>query len=233
LYLKPPAWDFQPGQFVMVRPGSWENDPVWPRPFSICEKTEAFLRLFIQVAGRGTRRLSRLKPGDLIHVWGPLGNGFEYDHKQPLLMLAGGMGMAPFVGLVKQHPVPDNASLVLGHRGSAEHYPISELAERMSIRALRQDTAEDILEFQKFLEKNISSFSSEGRILACGPVPFLRFIQDQAGKYKADAWISLENKMACGIGVCLGCTARTVLGEYRQTCTYGPVFRADSIVLEP
>ncbi len=232
IYLDPPEWIYRPGQFVMIRPEEWGSDPVWPRPFSICEKTKDSLRLFIQAVGRGTGLISRLNPGRVLDLWGPLGNGFTFDPAVPLFILAGGMGIAPFVGLCKNHPNPEQISLLFGHRMDIGCYPFAELPEKVGKEHLKQETGADIKDFQQVLKREIQCFSGRGRILACGPTPFLRVVQKYSKEYGADAWISLENKMACGIGACLGCVARTANDEYVQTCTHGPVFRAAEVVLE-
>ncbi len=232
LYMQPPAWGYRPGQFVMVRPGEWGNDPVWPRPFSICEKTSDSLRLFIQVVGRGTSLISRLQPGSTLDMWGPLGNGFSFDPDVPLLILAGGMGIAPFIGLCKRHPHPGRINFLFGHRMGIECYPFAELPQKVNKTHLNQQTAGDIVSFQKVLEKRIRDFSGRGRILACGPSPFLKVVRKYSIESGADTWISLENRMACGVGACLGCVTGTTTGEYLQTCTHGPVFRADEVVFE-
>jgi len=231
LYLDPAQWEYRPGQFVMIRPEVWSNDPIWPRPFSICEKTKDCLRLFIQVVGRGTALISRLQPSDKLDLWGPLGNGFVYDPDDPLLILAGGMGIAPFMGLCKKHPRPDQVEFLFGHRMDIGCYPFSELPRQINSKHLRQQTMADIRGFQGILKKRIRDFSGKGRILACGPLPFLKVVLEYSIEFGADARISLENKMACGVGACLGCVAGTTRGEYVQTCTHGPVFRADEIIL--
>ncbi|MFO7726933.1 MAG: dihydroorotate dehydrogenase electron transfer subunit [Desulfonatronovibrio sp.] len=232
LYLKAPGWEYRPGQFVMIRPADWGNDPVWPRPFSICEQTENSLRLFIQVIGRGTDLISRLQPGSLVNLWGPLGNGFRYDPGESLYILAGGMGIAPFMGLCKTHPHPEQISLLFGHRVDIGCYPFAELPGKIYKKHLKQNTPAEIVDFQEVLKKEIQGFAGRGRVLACGPTPFLRVIREYANKFRADCLLSLENKMACGVGACLGCAAKTGSGDFVQTCTHGPVFRSDEVVLE-
>jgi dihydroorotate dehydrogenase electron transfer subunit len=232
IYLEPPDWDYVPGQFVMIRPDDWGNDPVWPRPFSICRKTDDSLCLFIQVVGRGTKLISRLNPGSTVDLWGPLGRGFMFDPELPLLILAGGMGIAPFVGLCADHPNPGLVSFLFGHRMDIGCYPFAGLPPEVHKKHLHQETAADIEEFKAVLKENIRAFAGKGRVLACGPTPFLRTVADYSVKYGADTWISLENKMACGIGACLGCVAGTSSGEFVQTCTHGPVFKARDVVFE-
>ncbi len=232
IYLDPPRWEYMAGQFVMIRPDGWVNDPIWPRPFSICEKTDDSLRLFVQVVGRGTSLISQLQPGNSIDLWGPLGNGFVFDPQDRLLILAGGMGIAPFVGLCKKHPHPEQISFLFGHRMDIESYPLAEFPPEIDSEHLKQETTADIQGFQGVLKTRIQNFSGRGMILACGPTPFLKVVQQYSLEFEANTLISLENKMACGVGACLGCVAQTTSGDYVQTCTRGPVFRADEVVLD-
>ncbi len=228
LYLGNEKWDYRPGQFVMIRPCSWDTDPVWPRPFSICESTDSGLRIFFQIAGRGTRYLAGLKVGDNLKIWGPLGNGFDFRERERLLILAGGMGIAPFIGFVKNHPHPENIRLVFGHTASADCFPLSELPLEIGKKVLLQETEEDLLDFQSIIREEIRS-GEERRILACGPLPFLRFLQKTGREKNAQIQISLENTMACGVGACLGCVQENSEGEFVSTCRQGPVFPAHKI----
>ncbi len=232
LYLEPPAWDYRPGQFVMVRPQGWEFDPLWARPFSVCEKTREYLRLFIQVVGRGTRLLRHAAPESEIYLWGPLGNGFKVPRDHPVLILAGGMGIAPFVGLCKTHPEPGNLSLIFGRSTDLDHYPFQELPPEMHKENHYQATSRDLEVFSAMLRDRIQGFASSGVVLACGPMPFLRAVQRHASEFSATAQLSVEMKMACGIGACLGCVVQTSDGEMVQSCAHGPVFDARELVLE-
>lgn len=216
----------------MLRPQGWDNDPIWPRPFSICEKNDDSLRIFIQIVGRGTGLISRLQPGSTLHIWGPLGNGFQFSPDMPLLILAGGMGIAPFVGLCKSHPNPELIRFIFGHRMDIGCYPFAELPPASSRIHLQQTGQADIFDFQRLLRQEIEDCPAGSRILACGPTPFLKVVQEYARESVKDAWMSLENKMACGVGACLGCVTMTSSGDYVQTCSHGPVFRAEDVVFE-
>jgi len=229
LYLKNPGWEYTPGQFVMLRPRSWELDPIWPRPFSICRSGEDGLRIFFRIAGRGTRLISRLMPGEHINVWGPLGNGFDFKAEDELLILAGGMGLAPFMGLMQKHPHPENLRLVFGYTAEKENYPLQEIPEAIPEQTIfRQKTEKDLGRFQEIIRERISR-AGERRILACGPSPFLKFIRGKCLQTGTEAQISLENTMACGVGACLGCVQKDGRGGYISTCKNGPVFSINDI----
>ncbi|SDN65855.1 dihydroorotate dehydrogenase electron transfer subunit [Desulfonauticus submarinus] len=218
------------GQFVMLRPRGWEFDPLWPRPFSICNQDKDGLHIFLQVVGRGTRRLALLNKGDKIDCWGPIGNGFPIDRREKVLILCGGMGIAPFVSFCTQHQNPQNIRLIFGHRLDLRVYPWNLIPSLVDKFAFRQENEKDLKKFEKQIKQEIYNFKDIGKILVCGPRPFLKIVHKYAFEFKcADrVYLSLENRMACGVGACLGCVAKTVNG-YVQTCIKGPVFKATEL----
>lgn len=230
LLLDAPGWTCRPGQFVMLRPQSWGAELIWPRPFSVCDVSEAGLRILFQTVGRGTTRLAGLAPGDTVTVWGPLGRWFRIDESRPNLILAGGVGIAPFVMLARRERT-DNLSMLFGHRLDLEHYPYAEIAGRIASEAMQQKSAADIAEFEAVLSERIKALSGQGQVLCCGPEPMLRVVQRLCLEHGTAGQISLENRMACGVGACLGCVARTVAGDYVQSCVHGPVFDVTAIEL--
>ncbi|EHJ49619.1 Dihydroorotate dehydrogenase, electron transfer subunit, iron-sulfur cluster binding domain [Solidesulfovibrio carbinoliphilus subsp. oakridgensis] len=218
------------GQFVMVRPKAFGTDPVWPRPFSICRLTAERLTLFVQVCGRGTDILCRLPAGAEVTVWGPLGQGFALEPDLPTVMLAGGVGIAPFVEYAATHPRPENLSLVFGHRQPLSCYPFDDLAGLVAARAFQEKTPADLPAFVALLDATVAAHA-DGLVLACGPRPFLVTVARLCRKYSVRGQVSLENRMACGVGGCLGCVEKNVLGSYVQTCTEGPVFWVEELAL--
>ena len=192
---------------------------------------ERCLSLFIQVAGRGTRKLAGLTPGDRVTVWGPLGTSFAVKPDTPTLLLAGGVGLIPFVGYARHHPNPKNLRLVFGHRPPAETFPLDAFDGIGGVEMLREESPEDIPRFIDLLGRQMREYAREGLILACGPTPFLRTVRTLAISLKAGAWLSLENSMGCGMGACLGCTVEKADGSMVRACTEGPVFAAESIRL--
>lgn len=242
LRLQKPHWaDWKPGQFVMIRPAGWALDMLWARPFSICRVSRNDLIIFFQVAGRGTAKLSELKTGDMVHVWGPLGTGFAMEPETPTLLLAGGIGIAPFVGYAYEHPKPWNLWLEFGHRMPVGCYPLESISDKIMTSNHLEESPQDLQDFIEHIDMRIGEFAErKGLVLACGPTPFLRTVQSAAQKHGVRAQLSLENRMACGVGACLGCVCKTTDAwpdpakkEGRiQTCTSGPVFWADQITLD-
>jgi len=231
LRLSPPNWVWTPGQFIMLRPQAWTADPFLPRPMSIADLNEHALSLFWQVVGKGTRKMTQLRPGDRIRLWGPLGRGFNYDPDMPTLLLAGGMGIVPFIGMIRHHPRPENLELIFGHRYDLDSYPYAEIADKVLTWSLQDTCQADLEKLGRALQVKIEGYSPDGRILACGPAPFLRMVQEIVLDKRARAQLSLETHMACGIGACLGCAATTRDGRTLQVCQDGPVFEAENIVV--
>lgn len=233
LDLAMPDWGrWRPGQFVMLRPVAWGFEPLWARPFSICMAENGLLRLFFQEVGRGTSALTRVRAGEKVIVWGPLGTGFAVKPAIPTLLLAGGIGLAPFIGYARNHPSLDSLHLILGHRQDRTCYPLDLLPAGLSREILLQKTEADIQRFVEHLEEHILKYAAgNGLVLACGPHPFLQAVHGLALKHGVKTQLSLENRMACGVGACLGCVTEAAQGPPLRVCNQGPVFWATDIKL--
>jgi len=218
------------GQFFMVRPQAFGENPIWPRPFSLSRLTPEALIFFVQVCGRGTDIMAKLHPGDTVTIWGPLGQGFAVEPETPTLMLAGGVGLAPFVEYAATFPYPPHLSLLFGHRAPLDCYPYEEMTRNIAAMDFPERSPEDLETFINLLDTQVAA-CADGLILACGPRPFLVTVARFARKYSARAQVSLENRMACGVGGCLGCVEKNALGGYVQTCTQGPVFWVEELQL--
>lgn len=245
LRLSQPGWKkWQPGQFVMLRPQTVCHDALWGRPFSICHITNQDLVIFFQVVGRATRRLATLNPGDTLDIWGPLGTPLHVDPEKKTLLLAGGIGVAPFIGYVYTHPAAWNITLEFGHRVPLGCYPLENINEKITMGTHLERNDEDRQRFLSVINTRIQEHADNGLVLACGPMPFLRTVQEYARKHQAKAQLCLETTMACGIGACLGCVVKAASTatnaspqrnsnefNYVQTCTCGPSFWADTVDL--
>lgn len=242
LRLSHPGWEqWQPGQFLMLRPKSFGLELPWGRPFSICHMTRRHMICFFKVVGKGTRRIAQLRQGDKIMAWGPLGNGFLMEQDRPTLLLAGGMGIVPFVGYVNRHPQPWNLAMLFGHRFPLPCYPVDSINEHIPVDSLREQEPEDLDNLIYSMQERIRDCAEQnGLALACGPLPFLRTAKRLAEEAGCRLQLSLENRMACGIGACLGCVQKTAPGWPQggaaalpvKVCQQGPVFWADAIDLD-
>lgn len=232
LRLSRPDWPvWNPGQFVMLRPAAFGLELPWARPFSICHLTPRHLICFFQVRGKGTQLLARLKPGDPVLAWGPLGTGFAMEQDAPVLLLAGGMGIAPFIGYVYRHPQPWNLHMLFGHRWPIGCYPVDSLNERIPVDSMRETEPGELDNFIYAMQEKIRDCAEQnGLALACGPEPFLANAKKMAAAYGCRLQISLERRMACGVGACLGCVCKQPdTPEPVQTCLHGPVFWAEQV----
>ncbi len=184
-----------PGQFFMVEaPGR-----VLPRPMSLCLAPKGELAFLLDPIGPGTRALAALEPGERVHVFGPLGNGFRLDVPRPLLV-GGGIGVAPLPYLSEALERPP---AVLGFR--SEHH-----AEAAALVPNAEVVIDPVL---------VTDALPEGRdVLACGPEPMLEAVRALV----PDAQLAWEAPMACGFGACYGCVVE-VDGELKRLCVEGPV----------
>ncbi|MDR2604771.1 MAG: dihydroorotate dehydrogenase electron transfer subunit [Desulfovibrio sp.] len=251
LRLTPPKWEScAPGQFVMLRPLPARSEAVCPRPFSICKLTGGHLIVFFQVCGRVTAEMAALQAGDTVQVTGPLGNSLPVRADRPTLILAGGIGIAPFVEYVDKHPRPATLTVEFAHRHPLACYPFEGIAEKCAARSHMETVEQDRDAIVALMEQRIREFAPAGLVLACGPTPFLRLVGNTAAACGAEAHLCLETRMACGIGACQGCVVKALLpaaddappvlrsgpaappddGAFVRTCACGPTFRADQVI---
>lgn len=228
----------QPGQFVNIRV-SEKTDPLLRRPLSVhrIDPNKELFELLYEVVGQGTALLSQAKVGDELDVLGPLGNGFKMDKEKPIaVLIAGGMGIAPLRALAEEALKTKKAVYVfIGGRSLDCIQCESELKE-LGCQVLvstddgssgKKGLVTDLLE--DFLMNQVKPHDIENLSLyACGPQAMLRTLATLALEHKVDCQVSMEEKMACGIGACLGCAVETIDG-YKMVCKDGPVFNTKEI----
>lgn len=222
------------GQFVSVycRDGA----RLLPRPISLCEidKDKGLLRLVYRIAGKGTAELAELQAGDQVSVLGPLGNGFPLDAAKgkTVFLMGGGIGIPPMLETAKQ--LDGNKNIIVGYRDKNQ-FLTEELDKAGNLYIATEDgsvgTKGNVLDA-------IRSEGLEGDIIfACGPTPMLRAIKAYAEEKKMECYISMEEKMACGVGACLACVCQSkeVDGHShvhnKRICKDGPVFEASEVDL--
>ena len=187
-----------PGQFFMLEaPGR-----LLPRALSLCTAPAGELGFLVDAVGPGTEALAALRPGDRIHVLGPLGNGFRLDVERPLLV-GGGIGMAPLPYLAERIGRPP---VVLGFR-----------SDRHAEAAVLLPGAEVVVDPTLVTDRDLHGYD----VLACGPEAMLRAVGEQC----PGAQLAWEAPMACGYGACHGCAVE-IDGELRRLCVEGPVLAA-------
>lgn len=220
------------GQFISFF--SKDGSKLLPRPISICEidKEEGLLRVVFRVVGFGTKEFSLLKEGETVEVMGPLGNGFTLEGKKAIL-IGGGIGIPPMLELAKSLvPLGIERYIVLGYRTN-DLFLKDEFESYGDVYVSTEDgtagTKGNVLDAIK--ENGIEA----DIIFACGPTPMLKGIKAYAVENGITAQLSLEEKMACGIGACLACVCKSKEKDShsnvnnKRICKDGPVFYADEI----
>jgi dihydroorotate dehydrogenase electron transfer subunit len=221
----------RPGQFFHVRVTD-SIDPLLRRPLSLhrCHHDSGTFDLFYKLKGQGTRILSDKQPGDEVDVIGPLGNGFP-DIDGPLLIIAGGMGVAPFPAVI-QHLCPD-PSVVTVLIGAANANGIFCRDEFEELGATVMTATDDGSEgFHGNAFELLKTLDPPTNIFCCGPNPMTRAIVTHALQTGITCYASVEEKMVCGVGICRACAiAISENGgiSYRRVCADGPVFSAQHL----
>ena len=225
----------RPGQFLSLYTGN--SSKLLPRPISICEidKENGRLRVVYRVTGpkTGTEEFSKLKAGDIIPVIGPLGNGFPYEKAEgkKVFLMGGGIGVPPILELAKQMDC-EKKQIVVGYR-DAQTFLKEEFEQNGELYISTEDgsvgTKGNVMDAirENALEADM--------IYACGPTPMLRAIKQYAEENGIECYISLEERMACGIGACLACVCKSKEKDAhsnvnnKRICKDGPVFLSTEV----
>lgn len=226
------------GQFVSL----YSNDAskLLPRPISLCgiDAEAGTLRLVYRVTGEGTgtEEFSRLKAGDKIRVLGPLGNGFTVEQGKKAFLIGGGIGIPPMLELAKMIKAAGTCEFVsvMGYR-DAQTFLLDEFKEQGDCYVATEDGSVgakgNVLDAIKEYKLNADV------IYACGPTPMLRALKAYAAEQGMTCYISMEERMACGIGACLACVCNSKEKDAhsnvknKRICKEGPVFLAEEVDL--
>ena len=226
------AEEVLPGQFVSLY--SRDASRLLPRPISICESSseEGTIRLVYRIAGAGTSEFSKLIAGEKIEVLGPLGNGFpvkEYAESR-VLLVGGGIGIPPLLSCARKLT---NKTFAVGYR--SETYLLADLESEADVHVSTEDgslgTPGNVIDAIKADDVKADV------IFSCGPKPMLRALKAYAAEIGIPCYVSMEERMACGIGACLACVCRTtgIDGHSHvhntRICKDGPVFLAEEVDL--
>ena len=225
----------KPGQFISMY--TTDGSKLLPRPISICEidRTRGMLRVVYRVTGEntGTEQFSKLKSGDTIPVIGPLGNGFPYEKAEgkKVFLMGGGIGVPPILELAKQMKC-EKKQILAGYRDEQTF-----LKEEFEANGELYISTEDGSVGTKgnVMDAIRENGLKADMIYACGPTPMLRAIKQYAEEQGIECYISLEERMACGIGACLACVCRSKEKDAhsnvnnKRICKDGPVFLATEV----
>lgn len=258
-----PLPDIQPGQFIMLRIND-RIDPLLRRPFGVYKiigtrgKGQG-IEIVYKVVGKGTRLMTGLKPGDAVDLLGPLGNGFppigRVGSAHRIIMVAGGIGIAPFYMLAKNYLQSTiSLKLLFGGRGKDDLPGLEDFQKlRIAMAISTQDGSVGKRGLVTELLKKEITKKDDCVVYACGPKGMLKAVAKMAEDASIPCYVSLDNAMACGMGACLGCAVKTVRSSgfgvrgkndinfqlptlnsqlYKMVCKDGPVFDAKEISWE-
>jgi dihydroorotate dehydrogenase electron transfer subunit len=221
----------EPGQFVMVRPGTG-NDPFLGRPLAVADAAGDVFKMVYRIVGRGTALMALKRQGDPITVRGPIGTGFfssrgERPLPEKVILAGGSVGAAPLLFASRKLGLPRIAGTVMGVSGRGWEGFAEWLKEAFPGTALYSDDG-TVGTKGTVLSGLPDTLPGDTEIWACGPQGMLRAL---AAKYPRDGqriMVALESRMACGMGGCLGCVIPTIHGN-RRVCVDGPVFSAGEV----
>ena len=223
---------------ISVRCGQFGNISVGGthllrRPIAICKVEDREVTFCYQIKGEGTQKLKTLGAGTKLNVLMPLGNGFyvEEDEKK-IALVGGGVGVFPLISVLRQYYGEKIISAYIGYRNKDAVCGVEEFQRATRFVGVTDDGSygEKMNAVQAFafdLEKG----NRPDVVLACGPTPMLRALKEVVEKEGLKCYVSLEERMGCGIGACLVCVCETTKGKHARVCKDGPVFDAKEVVL--
>ena len=221
----------RPGQFVHIRAKGY----TLRRPISICgiDKEKGTLRIVFEIRGEGTAEIAKLNKGDLIDMLAPLGHGFTVDGSfNKVVLIGGGIGTPPMLPLAKIYG--EKAVAISGFRNASAVILQEDFRSTGAETILCTDDGSAGI--HGFVTQPFAELAEKGGIdavYACGPMPMLKGIAAICKEKGIYCEISLEERMACGIGACLGCACRTVRNDeeyFAHVCKDGPVFKAEEVL---
>lgn len=221
-----------PGQFINIF--SNDGSKLLPRPISICEidKAQGTLRVVYRVVGKGTEEFSKLQAGDTVEVLGPLGNGFPLEAGKAIVV-GGGIGVPPMLELAKQ--LTGDVTAVLGYRTDDLFLADDFIDAAGEVIFATDDGSAGV--HGTVVDAMKENDLKADVIYACGPKPMLRGVAEYAASIGAKCYVSMEERMACGVGACLGCVCQsTEVDDHshvnnKRVCKDGPVFLSTEVVL--
>lgn len=212
----------EPGQFFMLKVGL-EMDPLLPRPLSINDLKDNKISFLHEVVGRGTEILSKLKLDDTVEIMGPIGNGFDLNVEGKIALVSGGAGIAPMRYLCKK--LKGEIDIYAGFRD--EVFGIEDLKDCAKNIYIATESGRE--GHKGFVTDNLIPENYD-YVISCGPTPMMKVVQKMC-EGKTNLYLSLESRMACGVGACTGCSCENITGR-KHVCKDGPVFKGEEVILQ-
>lgn len=232
------AVTFDLGELVKVRCGQFGNISIGGthllrRPIAICKVDENQVTFCYQLKGEGTKILATMGAGTRLNVLMPLGNGFFVEeNEKKVALVGGGVGTFPLISVLRQYGMEKEISAYIGYRNKNAVCGVEEFEKAHKFAAVTDDGSygERMNAVQAF-ERDLQNGNRPDVVLACGPTPMLRALKTVVERENLLCYVSLEERMGCGIGACVVCVCDKTDGKKARVCKDGPVFNVKEIVL--
>ena len=232
------AVTFDLGEPPCVRAGQFGNISIdgthlLRRPIAICKTEGSEVTFCYQIKGEGTKKLKSMGAGTRLNVLMPLGNGFFVEEtEQKVALVGGGVGVFPLISVLREYKDTKDVAAYIGYRNQGAVCGVEEFAKAQKFIAVTDDGSygaqmNAVQAFAADLEKG----NRPDVVFACGPTPMLRALKALTQKEGLPCYVSLEERMGCGIGACLVCVCDQTNGKRARVCKDGPVFNAEEVVL--
>lgn len=229
---------FQTDEVVPVRAGQFGDILVGGthllrRPIAICKADGNTVTYCYQIKGEGTQKLKTVQAGERLNVLMPLGNGFFVEeNEKKVALVGGGVGVFPLISVLRAYSDKKEISAYIGYRNKNAVCGVDEFEKADKFVAVTDDGSygEKMNSVQAFA-KDLKAGNRPDVVLACGPLPMLRALKTLVEEENLPCYVSLEERMGCGIGACLVCVCTLTNGARARVCKDGPVFNAKEVVL--
>ena len=232
------AVTFDLGEEAVVRAGQFGDISVGGthllrRPIAICKTNGSLVTFCYQVKGEGTRKLTTMGAGTRLNVLMPLGNGFFVaEEERKIALVGGGVGVFPLISVLQQYHADKIISAYIGYRNKDAVCGVEDFQKATRFVGVTDDGSygEKMNAVQAF-EADLEKGYRPDVVLACGPTPMLRALKAVVEREDLACYVSLEERMGCGIGACLVCVCDMTSGQHARVCKDGPVFNAKEVTL--
>lgn len=226
----PEAVKIRAGQFADLSVGGAH---LLKRPLAVCKADGEKVTVCYQIRGEGTKLLSERKAGETLDALLPLGNGFYLkENEKKIALVGGGVGIFPMISVIGEYAAEKEISAYIGFRNKGAVCGLEELKRAKKLTAVTDDGS-----FGKKMNA-VQAFAADLQagerpdvVLSCGPLPMLRALKTALEGRDIPCYVSLEERMGCGIGACLVCVCEKTNGEHARVCKDGPVFGIGEVVL--
>ena len=229
---------FQTEEEVPVRAGQFGDISVGGthllrRPIAICKAEGNLVTYCYQIKGEGTQKLKTVQAGEQLNVLMPLGNGFFVEEREKkVALVGGGVGVFPLISVLRAYGKEKEISAYIGYRNKNAVCGVEEFEKAAKFVGVTDDGSwgEKMNSVQAFV-KDVKAGNRPDVVLACGPTPMLRALKTFVEEENLACYVSLEERMGCGIGACLVCVCTLTNGARARVCKDGPVFNVKDVTL--